>query len=59
MILTHPLCCAERKKVNEEGKEVSLRHLLIRFKACEVALDLEGIRKGMYDPEDGGGNIVT
>lgn len=53
MILTHPLCCAERKKVNEEGKEVLLRRPLIGFKACEVTLDLEGIRKGMYDPEDG------
>lgn len=53
MILTHPLCCAERKSLDEEGKEVLLRRPLVGFKACEVTLDLEGIRKGIYDPEDG------
>lgn len=25
----------------------------IGFNTCEVTLDLEGIRKGMYDSEDG------
>lgn len=53
MILAHPLCCAECKRIDEEGKEVLLYRPFIGFKACEVTLDLEGIRKGIYDPEDG------
>ena len=48
-----PYTYAERKKLDEEGKEVTLRCPLIGLKAFEVDLDLEGINKGLYDPEDG------
>lgn len=53
MLLGHPIFRLERKKMDEEGKEVTLRCPIIGFKACEVDLDLEGINKGLYDPEDG------
>lgn len=53
MILTHPLCCAEHKRLDKKGKEVLLCCPLVGFKACKVTLDLEGIRKGIYDPGDG------
>ena len=53
MILMRPLYCAECKRVDKGGKEVLLHHPLVGFKACEVTLDLERIRKGIYDPEDG------
>lgn len=53
LILMFPSVYAERKKVDEEGKEVMLRCLLIGFKACDVDLDLEEIERDLYDLEDG------
>lgn len=53
LVLMLPCTYAERIKVDEEGREVTLRCPLIGFKAFEVDLDLEGINKGLYDPEDG------
>lgn len=53
MSFGHPVFLLERKKIDEEGKEVTLRCPIIGFKACEVYLDVEGINKGLYDHEDG------
>ena len=53
LVLMLPCTYAERKKLDEEGKETTLRCPLIGLKAFEVDLDLEGINKGLYDPEDG------
>ena len=53
MLLGHPIFHLKHKKIDEEGKEVTLQCPIIGFKACEVDLDLEGINKGLYDPEDG------
>ena len=52
MIVFHPEVCCERKKIDEEGKEVTLRCPVIGFKACEVPADLEGIKNGLYDEGD-------
>lgn len=40
-----PYTYAERKKLDEEGKEVTLRCPLIGLKAFEVDLDLEGVNR--------------
>lgn len=48
-----PCTYAERKRIDENGELVTLRCPLIGFKIFEVDLDLEGIDKGFYDPEDG------
>ena len=53
LALMLPATYVERKKLDEEGQEVTLRCPLIGLKAFEVDLDLEGINKGLYDPEDG------
>lgn len=53
LILMLPCTYAERKKIDENGHVVTLRCPLIGFKMFEVDLDLEGIDKGLYDPEDG------
>ena len=42
-----------KRKTDGEGKEAMLRCLFIESKTFEVDLDLEGINKGLYDPEDG------
>ena len=52
LVLYSPAFHVERKKLDEEGNEVTLRCPLIGFRACEVYLDVEGINKGLYDPED-------
>lgn len=52
LILIHPEVCIEGKRVDEEGKEVVVRWPLVGFKACEVLVDLEGIRDGLYDEGD-------
>lgn len=53
LILMLPCTYAECKKIDENGELVTLRCPLIGFKIFEVDLDLEGIDKGLYDPEDG------
>ncbi|KAI9926118.1 hypothetical protein ASPWEDRAFT_38042 [Aspergillus wentii DTO 134E9] len=53
LIIANPEICTERKKIDEQGKEVILRCPLVGFKSCEVALDLEGIKKGLYDAVNG------
>ena len=53
LVLMLPCTYAERKKIDEKGEEVTLRCPLIGLKAFDVDLDLEGIDKGLYDPEDG------
>lgn len=53
LVFMLPCTYAERKKIDEEGNEVMLRCPLIRLKTFEVDLDLEGINKGLYDPEGG------
>ncbi|KAI9933933.1 hypothetical protein ASPWEDRAFT_168208 [Aspergillus wentii DTO 134E9] len=57
VILANPFICTERKKVDEEGHTVTVRYPLIGFKRCEVALDLEGIKRGLYDSEDGNTDV--
>lgn len=53
LVLYSPAFQVERKKLDEEGNEVTLQCPLIGFRACEVYLDVEGINNGLYDPSDG------
>lgn len=48
-----PALYVERKKTDEEGREITLRCPLVGLKAYEVNLDMDGIEKGRYDPPDG------
>lgn len=45
----NPAICHERKKTDEDGREVMVQYPLVGLKCCEVELDLEGIEKGYYD----------
>ena len=53
LMLLSPTLYVERKKTDEEGRDITLRCQLVGLKACEVDLDVEGIEKGLYDPPDG------
>lgn len=52
LILLCSQICHECKKINKEGQEVTVRYLFTGLKAFKVRLDLEGIKKGLYDMDE-------
>lgn len=57
LIAIHPSICTERMRSDEAGRPVRVRRPLIGFKRWEVALDVDGIDRGLYDAADGNTDV--
>ncbi|ODM15032.1 hypothetical protein SI65_09527 [Aspergillus cristatus] len=49
LLLMNPFLCFERTIIDEDRGKVVAKAPLIGFRSCEVQLDLEGVRNGVFD----------